>query len=309
MALTFHQNVVYLSVHSHHSVQKALHIAGMTDVVLRYVEVDPLGRIEPNKLESVIQNDRTAGLSPWLLVASGGTTNLGSVDPLKDLGDIAKRHGLWYHVDAAYGGFFLLTAEGKEVLSGMELADSVVLDPHKSLFVPFGTGAVLVKEGIGLYRAHAHTADYMQDADTGEDWRNPSDLSVELTRPFRAMRMWLPLKVLGVAPFRAALEEKLLLAQHAYQRMKDLPRFEMGPEPQLSIFVFRYVPEHGDPNAFNKRLVEAIREDGEVFLSSTVVEQKFMLRFPILSFRSHLTQVNRAIDVIERCAEKLHVLA
>ncbi len=294
----FHRSVCYLSTHTHHSVQKALHIAGLGDCVLRFVPVDAEGCMKAKALGTMIQQDKDGGLTPWMIVASGGTTNLGSVDPLEEIGAIARANKLWFHVDAAYGGFFLLTQEGRRALKGIEMADSVVLDPHKSLFVPFGTGAVLVRDGISLFRAHAHTADYMQDADTGDAWRNPSDLSVELTRHFRAVRLWLPLKVLGLAPYRAALEEKLLLAQYAHSALKSTSGFEVGPAPQLSIFVFRYLPEKGDADTFNQRLVSEIRDDGRLFLSSTVVDGKFMLRFPILSFRSHRAQVDEALALV-----------
>ena len=300
-----HRAVCYVSTHTHHSVQKALHIAGLGECVLRYVPVDDRGCVQTAALERLIDQDQAQGLRPWMVVASGGTTNLGSVDPLQKLGEIARARELWFHVDAAYGGFFLLTDRGREALAGIELADSVVLDPHKSLFVPFGTGAVLVRDGIKLFRAHAHTADYMQDADTGDAWRNPSDLSVELTRHFRALRMWLPLKVLGVAPYRAALDEKLLLAQYAHSKLSAMEGFELGPAPQLSIFVFRYLPAKADADEFNKRLVSQIHADGRLFLSSTVVDGRFMLRFPILSFRSHRAHIDKAIETIHQCVTRL----
>ena len=165
--------VVYVSEHTHHSVGKALHIAGMGECVMRKLALDPQGRIRPESLDSALQSDRQAGLNPWMVIASVGTTNLGSIDPLVPLGELARQHGCWFHADAAYGGFFLLSELVRDKLVGMAQADSVVLDPHKTLYIPFGTGAVLVRDGRKLYAAHHHTADYMQDAEIGFDQRNP----------------------------------------------------------------------------------------------------------------------------------------
>jgi aromatic-L-amino-acid decarboxylase len=163
-------------------------------------------------------------------------------------------------VDGAYGAPFALTKQGKRILRGIERSESVVLDPHKGLFLPFGSGAVLVREGRNLLGAHHQDASYLQDKDTlaSRDEVSPADLPPELSRPFRALRLWLPLKLAGVAPFRAALEEKLLLAGHFYERMRLEDGFEVGPLPDLSIMAFRYLPRRGDPNNFNRKLISAV---------------------------------------------------
>ena len=292
--------VVYLSEHTHHSIHKALHIAGMSDCIQRIVDVDEQGRMQVDSLEETINDDRKLGLNPWLLVASAGTTNLGSVDPLAPLGDIADVQKLWFHVDAAYGGFFLLSEVVRDQLKGINRADSVVLDPHKSLYVPFGTGAVLVKDGAKLHKAHAHTADYLQDAHVDGQTDDPSDLGPELTRHFRALRIWMPLKLLGVRPYRAALSEKVWLARYAYRQLGKLPGIELGPYPQLSIFVFRYKPASGDTDEFNRNLVEQIRIGSRLFLSSTVVNGQYMIRFPVLSFSTHLDSIELALEIIKQ---------
>ena len=165
---------------------------------------------------------RTArrGLTPFLIVASAGTTNTGAVDPLAELADLAAREGLWLHVDAAYGGFFLLTEEGNGRCAGIERADSIVLDPHKGLFLPYGTGAVLVRDGQALRRAHSLTADYMPAMQNDPDRVDFSQYSPELSRPFRGLRVWLPFKMHGAGAFRAQLEEKLALARLAADRLR-----------------------------------------------------------------------------------------
>ncbi|MFW6183048.1 MAG: pyridoxal phosphate-dependent decarboxylase family protein, partial [Chloroflexota bacterium] len=278
--------VVYLTEHTHHSVDKALRIAGMGNCVVRRVPVDGCFRMRPEVLEQMIVADREQGLQPWLLVAAAGSTNTGSVDPLAALGQIASEQGLWYHVDGAYGGFFILCDEGRRRLQGIELSDSVVMDPHKTLFLPYGTGAVLVRDRATLAPSHHYTADYMQDTDQAIEELSPAELSPELTKHFRGMRLWLPLKAVGLAPFRAALEEKMLLARYFHQALQTVEGFEVGPEPDLSVVIYRYVPRRGDPDAFNERLAHALQQDGRVFVSSTRVQGKFVLRAAIVSFRT-----------------------
>ncbi len=156
-----------------------------------------------------------------------------------------------------------------------------------------------------MYQAHYYTADYLQDRAFHKQELSPADVSPELTRHFRALRLWLPLKLIGVAPFRAMLSEKLLLTRYAYQRLQSTPGFEVGPEPELSIFVFRYTDVEGDVDEFNRRLVEALRRDGTIFLTSTMIDNVYMLRFAILSYRTHIDTIDLAIDVIRREANKL----
>lgn len=297
--------VVYLTEHTHHSVDKALRIAGLANCVVRRVPVDDCFRMRPEALEQMIIADREQGLQPWLLVAAAGSTNTGSVDPLAALGQIASEQGLWYHVDGAYGGFFILCDEGRRRLKGIELSDSVVMDPHKTLFLPYGTGAVLVRDRATLAPSHHYTADYMQDTEQAIEELSPAELSPELTKHFRGMRLWLPLKVVGLAPFRAALEEKMLLARYFHQTLQTVEGFEVGPEPDLSVVIYRYVPRRGDPDAFNERLAHALQQDGRVFVSSTRVQGKFVLRAAIVSFRTHLDDVQETIRVLQETARKL----
>jgi aromatic-L-amino-acid/L-tryptophan decarboxylase len=306
-AKDFGRAVVYLSEQTHHAIDKALRIAGLKESVKRFVPLDGQHRMRPEALENAVEGDTKAGLFPWLIAATAGTTDTGAVDPLHDLVDIARRHGLWLHVDGAYGAPFALTGQGKQILRGMEGSDSVVLDPHKGLFVPFGSGAVLVREGVHLLDAHHYDASYLQDRDAlaSSDEVSPADLSPELSRHFRALRLWLPLKLAGVAPFRAALEEKLLLARYFYSRMRLEDGFEVGPPPDLSIVTFRYLPRRGDPDDFNRKLVNAVQRDGRVFLSSTIVDGKFTLRAAILSLRTHLDTIELAIEVLREKAKQL----
>ena len=297
--------VVYLTTQAHHSLEKALRIAGLGECVLRRVATDARHRMTPASLLEAIAEDRAAGLRPWLVLAAAGSTDTGAIDPLEPIGRIAAAEGLWYHVDAAYGGFFLLCPEIRERLRGLELSDSVVMDPHKSLFLPYGLGAVLIREGASLARAHHYHADYMQDAlANAPDADSPADLSPELSKHFRGPRLWLPLLLYGVAPFRACLEEKLCLTRYFHERVRSLG-FEVGPEPELTVSTYRWLPQQGDPDSFNEALVRAIHQDGRVFISSTRLGGHYYLRLAVLSFRTHLDSIELTLQVL---AEKVAAL-
>ena len=300
---------VYLTGQVHHCVSKALHIAGLKDVRKRLVPMDKRYRMDVAALKQMIDADRSQGLEPWLIVASAGTTDTGAVDPIADIARVAKQQDMWFHVDAAYGGFFMLCEEGRERLHGLEQADSIVLDPHKSLALPYGSGAVLIRDRRLLAKSNAYYADYMQDAKQEEvdldTVLSPCDLSLELTRPFRGPRMWLPLNLFGLRPFRASLAEKIWLARYFHQRLSNIDGFETGPSPDLSVVTFRYLPKSGEANAFNRRLQDALLEDGRVFISSTRIDDRFTLRLAILNFRTHRTTIDYTLDLLERLARKL----
>ena len=296
-AADFHRLVIYLSDQTHHSLQKALKIAGLGEAQLRYLPLDPNFRLHTNELKEVIEKDTQKGLIPFMINASLGTTNTGTIDPISEMAEIAERNKIWFHVDAAYGGFFKLLPELDEQLTGVEKADSIILDPHKSLFLPFGTGAVLIKDIKSLYKAHQYTADYFQDLIDAEEV-NPADVSPELTKHFRGLRMWLPLKLFGLAPFRAGLREKLLLAEYFHEEIQKVPGFVVGPKPDLSVTVFRYIPDEGEANTLNEKLIKAIQEDGRIFLSSTTIDGVFWIRAAILVFRTHLREVDLLLEII-----------
>ncbi len=210
---------------------------------------------------------------------------------------------MWLHVDAAYGGFFLLCDEGRQVLRGLDKAHSVVLDPHKGMFLPYGSGAVLVRDEEWLARSQVYQADYMQDARVASGHYSPADLSLELTRPYRGLRFWLPLKLFGLAPFRAALAEKIWLARYFHEQLGMVPGWETGPYPELSVVTYRFVAAEGDTDRFNRQLVEAVKADGKVFISSTLIDGKFFLRLAVLHFRTHLPQVDYLLGLLKKLTQ------
>jgi glutamate/tyrosine decarboxylase-like PLP-dependent enzyme len=299
-------SAVYLTTQAHHSIQKALRIAGLGEAQLRYIPMDDRFRMRPEALEQAIAADRRDQLKPWLVVAAAGTTDTGAVDPLAPIADIAQRERCWFHVDAAYGGFFLLTDHGRRALAGIERSDSAVLDPHKGLYLPYGSGIIVVRDGRSLAQSHSFTGSYMQDALREPTEVSPADVSPELTKHFRAIRMWLPLILIGTRPFRAALEEKLLLAGYFYEEARALG-FEVGPPPDLSVVTYRWVPPGASTeriNQINQAISEGVRRDGRVFLSSTMLDGRFTLRLVVLSFRTHRRTIDLALRVLrEQVAE------
>jgi glutamate/tyrosine decarboxylase-like PLP-dependent enzyme len=299
--------VIYATEQAHHSVAKAIRLAGLSEAVQRQVPLDGRYRMNADALARAIESDRASGLHPFLVVASAGTTDTGVVDPIEDVAAICDKGRLWLHVDAAYGGFFVLCEEGKRALGRLDGSHSIVMDPHKTLFLPYGSGAILVRDRAKLLESHHYQANYMQDALSARDELSPADLSPELTKHFRGLRLWLPLLLHGLAPFRAALEEKLLLARYFHERLSERPGFEVGPYPDLSVVIFRYRPATGDPDEFNKKLVEAIHRDGRVFLSSTILDGRFTLRCAVVAFRVHLETIDLALEILDHEVRRLGI--
>jgi glutamate/tyrosine decarboxylase-like PLP-dependent enzyme len=285
---------LYVSEHAHHSIAKAARLAGLPAAAVRTVPSDERLRMRPDALEAMLAEDPR----PFLVVGSAGTTSTGAIDPLPALADSAARHRAWFHVDAAYGGFFQLTERGRERFAGIERADSITLDPHKALFMPYGSGVLLVRDFDTLGAAHSVGADYLQDL-AGEHGGVPdfSAYSTELSRGFRGLRVWLPLHLHGVRAFREALDEKLDLTLRAHAALSADERFEIVPPgaPELSVVAFRL--RDGDDDA-NRALQDRVNEARRVFISSTVLDGRFALRLCILSFRTHADRVDEAVALL-----------
>jgi aromatic-L-amino-acid/L-tryptophan decarboxylase len=269
---------------------------------VRTVPVTERLRLDADALEDAIARDRVGGFTPFLVVASAGTTNTGAVDPLGAVADVAERERTWFHVDAAYGGFFRLTDRGRERFAGIERADSITLDPHKGMFLPYGTGSLIVRDGAALRRAHHLDAAYLQDLPEDEEIPNFADYSPELSRDFRGLRVWFPLKLHGVAAFRAALDEKLDLAGALAAGLRTIPEIELPWDIDLTVVPFRL--REGDDGA-NRRLLEEINASSRVALSSTMIDDRFVLRACIVSHRTHRDRIDECIGIVRRAAERV----
>lgn len=293
--------VIYTSDQSHHSVMKAAVLAGFGPEQVRQVASDAHFRLPPEALEQAIADDRTAGSRPFAVVANAGTTNTGSIDELPAIADIAERESLWLHVDAAYGGFFLLTERGRTLLHGIERADSVTLDPHKGLFLPYGNGALVVRRQVDLLTTHQATADYMPPMQEDQELVDFCRTSAELSRDFRGLRVWLPLKLYGLATFRRYLDEKLDLARWATVELQKIDGIEIVAAPQLSVVAFRLVRSGLDQeqlNALNRRLLERINAARRILLTPTLLNGRFVIRICVLSFRTHLDRMAECLELI-----------
>lgn len=303
--------VIYTTGLTHHSVQKAAHIAGFLPEQVRAVAVDGAFRMDPLALAAAVRGDREAGRVPLMVVASAGSTAVGAVDPLPELAAFCQQSGLWLHVDGAYGGCFVLTERGKRALDGIALADSVALDPHKGLFLPYGTGCLLVRDREALRAAFVVSSDYLPPpSEDGDRW-DFADLGPELSRPARGLRLWLPLKMHGVGAFRDALDEKLDLAREAAERIAALPHVRMVSLPVLSLFTFRVEPPGMPPeewDGLNKRVLARVNQKQRVFLTGATVsegrERVFVIRVCVLSFRTHQAQIDVLVeDMAEAIAD------
>jgi aromatic-L-amino-acid decarboxylase len=305
----FADGTIYTSTQAHHSVARAAILAGFPAAQVRGIVVDGQQRVVVDRMAEAIAADRAAGLRPCMIVASAGTTNTGAVDDLEGLAELARREELGLHVDAAYGGSFALTERGRATLRGLGRADSITLDPHKGFFLPYGTGALLVRDPAALRRAHSLHADYLPPMQEDPDFVDFCELSPELSRDFRGLRLWLPLKLVGADAFAAALDEKLDLAQHAARVLRDMADVELLAAPQLSLLAFRHAPARlrGDEaalNVHNEALLAAVNRRGRVFLTSTRLAGRFVLRICVLSFRTHRDRVDAGLaDIAAAIAE------
>jgi len=301
--------VVYLSDQTHASIDRGLRILGISGRQLRRLPTDSAYRLRTAELAEQIRHDRAAGFRPLAIIANAGTTNTGAVDPLEEIARIAQDNSLWLHVDAAYGGFAALAARGRKALRGIEQADSVVLDPHKWLYCPFEAGCVIVRQGQLMRETFRILPEYMHDVAREEREVNFCDYGVQLTRSFRALKIWMPLKTYGAARFREIIDQCLNLAEYAARLFQKCPRLAIVTPPSLGVFTFRYVPEklpqdeterEGFLNRLNERLVERIIASRQLMLSSTRLGTRHVLRFCVLNHRTRKEDVREALRLVEQ---------
>lgn len=295
----FLEGTIYVSDEIHHSIAKSARIAGLPGDALRVVNSDRALHLDLERARAMINEDRRRGRKPFMLVTSAGTINTGAIDPLLDAADLAREEGLWLHIDGAYGGFFQLTERGRKRLTGIERADSITLDPHKGMFLPYGTGCLLVRDGSLLRAAHETHANYLPGLSEDPGLPDFSSFSPELTRDFRGLRLWLPLHLHGIAAFTEALDEKLDLAAYVYDELEAIDVLDVPWEPELSLVAF--TPRTGtDEDA--AALLERINASQRVWLSSASFRGRVHLRMCILSHRSHPDRIREGVEIIRSAA-------
>jgi aromatic-L-amino-acid decarboxylase len=304
----FSRGTIYISDQTHHCVEKAAHLAGFPRNNLRVLRADADFRLNPSDVKRAIEEDRENGMKPFLLVASAGTTNSGAVDPLLDCAELARSEDLWFHVDGAYGGFFMMTERGRQILKGIEMADSLVLDPHKTLFLPYGTGALVVRDRETLLETHQQKADYLLPSNTAGGLMDFSEMSPELTKPFRGMRVWLPLKIHGAAVFRELLDERLDLGRWAENQLRQIPAIEVLTGAQLSVVTFAARDTGQSLDARNEQsrtILAGINSKQRVFLSGTLLDGLYAVRVAVVSFRTHLEHLEMLIEDLKSTLDDL----
>jgi aromatic-L-amino-acid decarboxylase len=321
------KGVLYVSEQAHHSVKNAARFLGVLPENIREVSSDANYRIDTERLQEMIAKDKEAGLIPFLVAGCAGTTNTGSIDDLDAMANIAEENDIWFHVDGAYGGFFNLTKEGRVALKGVERADSMVLDPHKSLFMPYGLGALVVRDKQALKSANSTTGCYLHPQSDHLP-TDIMDMSPELTRDFRGLRMWLPLKMLGVDAFVEQLEDKMSSTRWACRTLEQIPGLEIVCEPTLTTFAFKLNPVALDSDLLltpkeldivNQKLVNKINSYGNVLLSpfragelahAENADGQFCCRIAILSHRTDMKQVKLGVqDICKAVIEVMRQLS
>jgi aromatic-L-amino-acid/L-tryptophan decarboxylase len=295
------QGMAYVSDQAHSSIARAARALGMQPGQLRVLPTDSAHRMRLDALAGAIAADISRGRTPFFVAASAGSTNTGAIDPLPAIAAICREAGAWLHIDAAYGGFTALTERGAGWLAGLELADSVTLDPHKWLYQPFECGCVLVREGDRLRAAFEVTPDYLKDAAARDGEVNFSDLGFQLTRCSRALKVWLSLSYFGVDAFRAAIDRCLDLAARAERLVRERPELELLSPAQLGIVCFRRrfagtAEAEWQSARLNAALVGRFEQSGLGLVSSTTLDGRYAIRLCILNHTTTEADVERTID-------------
>ena len=297
LGLDIRAGVLYVSSQSHHCIAKAARLAGIAHDRVRVIAVDVDFRLRVDELERAITTDRAAGLKPFMVFSNAGTTNTGAVDPIDAVADLAAREGLWHHVDGAYGGFFHMVPALRSLLSGLPRADSLTLDPHKGMFMPYGTGALLVRDGEALRALHSSTAGYLPA--NQNEFYDPAQYGPDLSRGFPGLRIWLSVKFFGAARYRAALAEKRELALWAAEQVAHIPGMVMDAMPQLSLFAFHLEGPRlrtlAAQNAATRALMERVTARGQVMVTGAAVGERFLGRVCVLSFRTRRAEMETCV--------------
>ena len=291
---------VYFSDQTHSSVQRALHVIGFLREQMRKLPSDEHFRLSIRQLREAIADDRAKGLRPFCVIANAGTTNTGAVDPLPELADLAKQEELWLHVDGAFGAASVLSERGRALLSGLERSDSISLDPHKWLFQSFECGCVLVRDVALLKSAFQIKPDYLRDVHRNDAEFHPADHGIQLTRSFRALKVWLSLQTFGVAAFRQAITRGFELAEIAERELRARKGWEILSPAQMATVCFRF----GDNDELQTRLVDEMMKDEYALLTSTTLRGSVALRLCTINPRTTEQDIVETVKRLDQFARK-----
>ena len=285
--------VVYYSDQTHSSVDRAFRVAGFLPEQIRKIPSDAQFRLPIDELATQIIADRAAGLRPFAIVANAGTTNSGAIDPLQEIAALCKSNDMWMHVDGAYGAAAALCDRGRALLQGIELADSLSLDPHKWLFQSMECGCVLLRDADILKATYRIMPEYLADVHRNVAEVNPCDYGIQLTRTFRALKLWMSIQYFGLEAFRTAMERGFELAEFAESKLRCMPGWEIVTPAQLGIVTFHH------PSADYKKLHDAMLQDGFALATSTVLKGRTVLRFCTINPRTTEDDIIRTIEQID----------
>jgi aromatic-L-amino-acid/L-tryptophan decarboxylase len=299
-----HGGVIYCSDEAHMSIPKAAMMLGLGSSAVRRIEVDSAFRMKVDALRAAIEKDIQAGHKPMAVVASAGTVATGSIDPLPEVADICRQYSLWLHVDGAYGALAALAAPDK--FRGLERADSISLDPHKWLYQPAGCGCLMYRDPANARRAFAHSEDYARSlSDDPIEGYAFFEESMELSRPFRALKVWLSLRFFGLRAFEESIREDLRLAQTLSQAIGSRSELELLAPVELSAVCFRYVRQGADLNALNLAILKRVIERGRVYISNANTHGQFALRACIVNHRSTESDVQEVVSEVLNAASEV----
>lgn len=302
--------VVYVSDQGHSSLERAARIAGMPLDCVRKIPSDSDFRLDLTALRRAVSEDRAEGLRPLCVCGNAGATNTGAIDPLEAMADLCREESLWFHVDGAYGGFAVLAPGARDAFRGMERADSLTLDPHKWLFQPYETGCLLVRDTRLLESAFRILPEYLQDTALGEEQVNFADRGIQLTRGFRALKVWMSIQTLGMKAFREGIQDGIDLARRAEGFIRDSASLEITGPSSLGIVCFRFNAPGGnlpgaDLEELNQGIQDEIVNSGLAMMSSTRLRGDFSLRLSILNYRSTWRDVRDTLEAVEQIGGRL----
>ena len=306
----FSKAVLYLSDQAHSSNIKAITILGFRRDQIRIIPTDLEFKMSLNKLQNAIAKDRLQGLQPFCIVASSGTTNTGTVDPLLELSKICKKEKLWFHIDGAYGGAAILAKNGKQLLKGIDKADSLTVDPHKWFYQPYEMGCLLVRNSKWLKHTFTEKPEYLKDVEGNESEINFYDHGVQLTRRFRALKLYMSVKTFGLKAFRKAIDYNLKLAEQTEAILRKSSKWEVVSPATLAVINFRYNSiklnlNEEELDELNQKISEKIMASREALLVTTILQNQIVLRMCLINPRTTLEDIKGTINLCEKFAEDI----
>lgn len=306
---TLHLGVAYVSDQTHSSVAKGLRVIGIGENRIRKIPTNDRFQIEVNELKKAIEKDKEEGYIPFVAIGTAGTTNTGSIDPLKDMADLCEKNDIWFHVDGAYGGSVLVSPEHRHLLEGIERADSISWDAHKWLFQTYGCAAVIARDIKDLYRSFHVSPEYLKDIDSDKGFVNMYDIGIELTRPARGLKLWLTLQVLGSELIGSAIEQGFKLAQWAQEEVELKKDWEIISPAQLAIVNFRYAPSNltnEEKDLINEKISERMNKSGYAAIFTTVLKGKTVLRMCSIHPETTREDIQTTIQLLDKYAREIY---